>query len=125
MVFIKLKLWQRLKKLECCIFRQVEICIFNILNSKRLKKEKKARNLQQNLTKKCFFLSLHQNTGRRFYSQKKRENLLKLIYFKVKFNFSIKKYSITSIWGAQHPNTGRNIKHLRENLNTLLFRYVC
>ena len=46
----------------------VVIYIFNVFNDKKLKKKKQARNLQQNLTKKCF-LSLRQNAGWVFYSQ--------------------------------------------------------
>ena len=55
---------------NCCIFQPVfgccapktlvEICDFNIFNSKKLKK---AKNLQQNFAKKHVFLSWHQNAG--------------------------------------------------------------
>ena len=44
--------------------------VFDVFNNKKLKKEKKARNLQQNLAQKNSFLSLHQNAARMFYSPK-------------------------------------------------------
>ena len=61
----------------CCIFRPkfgccapqmlVKIVIFSVFSAKKLKK---ARNLQQIFAKDMFFLSLHPNAGRLFYSPK-------------------------------------------------------
>ena len=112
MVFIKLKLWQRLKKLECCIFRQVEICIFNILNSKRLKKEKKARNLQQNLTKKCFFFKFAPKHWSKVLFPEKKRKPVKIDLFQSKIQFFNKEIFYYQHLGCAAPKHWSKYKTL-------------
>ena len=87
-----------MKKDICCIFRPafgccalqklVEIVIFRVFSAKNLKKVEICSKFLQ---KKKFLLSLHQNAGRLFYSQ---------------------KWAFFYVWSAQHPNAGRNIQQL-------------
>ena len=51
--------------------------IFNIFNGKKLKKGEKSQKFAAKFSKKIVFLSLHQNTGQVFYSQKKTAQQLK------------------------------------------------
>ena len=97
----------------CCIFRPafgccalqtlVKIVIFSVFYAKNLKKQE----ICSKFLKKQFFLSLHQNAGRLFYS---------------------KKMSIsTSVWSAQHPNAGWNIQQTSvsnsNGINTISWKY--
>ena len=81
----------------CCIFRppfgccalqtQVKIVIFSVFNGKKLKSKKFAENFAKNM----FFLSLHQNAGRLFYSQK-------IELFSLKNTFLLIKSSRPAFW---------------------------
>ena len=61
---------------------------FHCFCAKKPKKEEKAKNLMQNLAKKSFFLSLHQNAGEGFYSE---GNHFSVILWKYVFRY--KKHS--------------------------------
>ena len=117
LVKIQPKIW---KTYRCCIFWPVfgccglqmlaRICFLTFCEPKSWKKEAKARNLMQNIAECFVFLSLHQNAGLVFYSQKKKQVYSgKNICLNTK---GVNKYILTSVWNAQHPNLGWNIQQI-------------
>ena len=83
---------------------------FVLKSWKKLKRNK----FGAKLSKKCFFLSLHQYAGRLFYSQDKELFCTKFVTFLMVFQLfrteMQKMTTLACIWGAQHPNAGQNIQ---------------
>ena len=69
------------------------------------KKAKKARNLKQNFAKNTFFKFAPERWSTVLFPKKS--------FFLQKM---LKMTILTRVWGAQHPNAGRNIQHASANI---------